>query len=69
MVFLCVCEIANNVTFFLGKTGQRLQKRLVGVGKSFYHHWKDLSQLHGKSEPKISFSTDLLFVLARTKSK
>ena len=30
-------------------------KRLVGVRKSFYHHWKDLSQLYGKKYFKFSF--------------
>ena len=67
MVFLCRSEMADKFTFFLGNTGQRLLRRLVGVRKNFYHRWKDLSQLYGKSETKFSLSTDLLFVSARTK--
>ena len=61
MVFLCR---SANVTNFLDKirryAGMPLLTSLVGVAKSFYHHWKGLLNLHGKSLLKISFLTDLL---------
>ena len=69
MVFFIGIKIADNVTFFCikySRAGMHLLKRLVGVSKSFHHHWKDIFQLHGKSEFKISFSANLLFVSIRT---
>ena len=55
MVFLCRSEMADKFTFLGGNTGQRLLRRLVGVRKNFYHRWKDLSQLYGKSQTKSPY--------------
>ena len=40
---------------------------LVGVTRSFYHHWKGLLNLHGISCLEISFLANLLFAENRSK--
>ena len=56
--------------FFLYKiAGTALQPRLNIALQSFYHHWKDLVNLHGKSESEFSCFLNLLSVMARTKPK
>ena len=57
-------------SFFLYKiAGTALQPRLNIALQRFYHHWKDLVNLHGKSESEFSCFLNLLSVMTRTKSK